>query len=683
MYKYSVFLMPVLVLFFMSGNYPQKKNLKTNSGGASRWTGHLTMEERLTGSAASSIRNVRVSFINALPTLNRDEAAESINIDPDSLTLSGSQDTTRYDLNFTDDKGTGNVTYHAEGFAGGKKVNIIDCSGGGKSELHEVALDEIENTYRIHAIGPGCSGTAVSLLDNRTEIYGPEFTDIIVSDEFLSSKNILAGSKTEVIDLGPGLGTLTRTISWHLSRETTNAELIVTPENYHDWMPEPGRDELTKGNSIKIGLKVQGPNGQAPASRVRSFELKLSNTSREPGITLNAPLTPLTTLPDLRFLPQSNAAITEEFQNADIRCQDGSSGSIIIGSFDGGAYTTLTAVAILEDNSRLEGHLLISGGNTEIPIPKRDPNSKIALKWWNTHNNPADEYDDETSAGNSNNGDGLTAYEEYRGVMSRGRHKRLDAKEKEVGVWMKPGEIFFYREGLTWFENATGMKVIQFSDNEIGADRRLNKNFQTAHAYDQYALKLTKRNLRRGVMGRVAPYPGIPRAVQNVFIDFNQISQRYDLEQLEARALNVPVRFTHEELKAKTISHELGHAINIQHHGNHIIGSADVWVQQGVPVRIFHPYGTPEENTRPYHLLGSYSDKGGQASGDIFCIMNYNPFCDYSYKRLPDTEVFIMVPRIPLGQIMCNDKRGTQINTTVYYFGDAENGNCLSQIKLK
>ncbi len=669
------------LLFFLRMGRPEiSPSFKPLAG---RWTGQLTLEERLTGPAATSIRNVRVNFINTLPTLNRDEAPGSVIMDPDSVTLSGSQDTTRYDLSFTNDKGTGNVTYHAEGFAGGKKVNVIDCNGGGKSELHEVAVDETENIYRIHAIGPGCNGSAVSLLDNRTEVYGPEFTDIIVSDEFLSNKNILAGTKTEVIELGPGLGTLTRTISWHLSRETTNAELIVTPENYHDWMPEPGRDELTKGNTIKIGLKVHGPNGQAPTSRVRSFELKLSNTSKEPGITLNAPLTPLTTLPDLRFLPQSNAAVTEEFQQADIRCQDGSSGSIVIGSFDGGGYTTLTAVAILEDNSRLEGHLLISGGNTEIPIPNRDPNSKIALKWWNAHNNPADDYDDETSAGNSNNGDGLTAYEEYRGVISRGRYKRLDPKQKEVGVWMKPGEAFFYREGLSLFETATGMVVIRFSDNEIGPARKLNKNFSTAHSYDQYALKLTKRNLRRGVMGRVSPNPGIPRTVQNVFIDLNQITQRQQEEQLEATALNVPVLFTLEELTAKTIAHELGHAINIPHHGNHGIGTVNRQVVQDDPIKIYFPRGVREETTRPYHLFGSYSDQGGQLSGDIYCIMNYNPFCDFSYKQISTGAVFFMMPRIPMGKIMCNDKRGTDINATLYYFGDAENGNCLSWIKLK
>ncbi|MGH2553904.1 MAG: hypothetical protein ACRDEB_09310, partial [Chitinophagaceae bacterium] len=346
-------------------------------------------------------------------------------------------------------------------------------------------------------------------------------------------------------------------------------------------------------------------------------------------------------------------------------------------------YTTLTAVAILEDNSRLEGHLLISGGNTEIPIPKRDPNSHIALKWWNANNNPADTYDDETSTGNSNNGDGLTAYEEYRGVISRGNYKRLDPKKKEVGVWMKFAEAALYRSGLGLFETATSITVIRFYDNEIGVDRRLNKNFETAHSYDQYALKLTKRNLRRGVMGRVSPNPGIPRVVQNVFIDFNQLVRRHWQEELDAAGLNVPALYTLEEITSKTIAHELGHAINIQHHGNHEIGAIDRWVEAGVPIRIFFPRNSGEETTRRYHLLGAVSDAGGQLSGDIFCIMNYNPFCDYSMKALPDVTLFYMMPRIRLGTTMCNDKRGTDINSTLYYFGDAENGNCLSLIKLK
>ncbi|HNU16054.1 MAG TPA: hypothetical protein PKI55_16515 [Chitinophagaceae bacterium] len=666
---------------------PVKKHTTPKSSVSNvRWTGRLTLEERVTGPVTTSVRNVSVSFVNALPTLNRDD--ETIDPDPinsaDTVTIFNPADPNASNLNFTDDKGTGNVTLHSELYIGGKKAEVTDCSGGGKAELHEVAVDEYENIYRIHAIGPGCTGTTTFLLDGgRTEVYGPEFTDIIVSDERLTTKNVLAGTRTTMQDMGPGLGTVTTTITWHLARESSEDELIITPENYNDWMPEPGTNELIKGSTIKIGLKVHGQNGRPLTSRVRSFEVKLSNTSREPGITLNAPLTPLTTLPDLQFLPQSNTGLADEFQSATIQCTNGESASIVIAAFDGGAYTTLTAEAVMQDNSRLTGHLLISGGNTETPIPKRPANSKIAEKWLIAHNNPADLYDDESSAGNSNNGDGLTAYEEYRGVIARGRHKRLEPDKKELGVIMKPGEAALFRIGIEWLENATGLKVIRFDEGEIGTDRRLNKNFETAHSYDQYALRLLQKHVRRGVWGRAEGGPGLPKDVIRVKVDYNQIAQWLTVLEREAQLSNISVPFNLEELVAKTVAHELGHGVSIPHHGNQELNQFRLVVYENDPVRIYRPRASGEITNRPDSVKGLVGKQHNQQSGDIFCIMCYNPCFDYSLVETGNFYKFYIVPLLPVGSSMCNDPAGVDINASPYYFGDAEKGNCLSRIKLK
>jgi hypothetical protein len=145
----------------------------------SKWTGQLTLEERMTGPVGNSTRTIQVRFINALPTLFRN--------DPTT------------ELNFTDDKGTGSVTFKGESYIGSKKIGITDCQGSGVSELHEVSVDESDNTYRIHAIGPACNGTSTNLLDGKTESYGPEYTDIIVSDQFLADKKMLACTKTTIV----------------------------------------------------------------------------------------------------------------------------------------------------------------------------------------------------------------------------------------------------------------------------------------------------------------------------------------------------------------------------------------------------------------------------------------------------------------------------------------------------
>jgi len=58
----------------------------------SKWSGTLTLTQKLVWEGGKSDRHVAVSFTNALPTLHRN--------DPTT------------DLNFTDDKGTGTANYH-------------------------------------------------------------------------------------------------------------------------------------------------------------------------------------------------------------------------------------------------------------------------------------------------------------------------------------------------------------------------------------------------------------------------------------------------------------------------------------------------------------------------------------------------------------------------------------------
>ena len=104
-------------------------------------------------------------------------------------------------------------------------------------------------------------------------------------------------------------------------------------------------------------------------------------------------------------------------------------------------------------------------------------------------------------------------------------------------------------------------------------------------------------------------------------------------------------------------------------------------------VRIFNYKGT-EILTRPYHMEGRAGETGNEQGGDINCFMLNNSLCDWALKTTPDSMFFYEVPLIPLGTKLCNKKDGTGLNLKDAngknnYFGDATNGNCLSQIKLK
>ena len=136
-------------------------------------------------------------------------------------------------------------------------------------------------------------------------------------------------------------------------------ELIVTPENYDAWLPAEG------GGKLKVSLEVRSKNGAQPLSRAVSFELALLSTSID-GSTSTA----ASGLPDLRFLSQKNAVLSNQDQLMTMTCADGRTGEFFIDSHHSSASTTLVAMAILADGRRIKGNLLKSGGLTEIPIPK-------------------------------------------------------------------------------------------------------------------------------------------------------------------------------------------------------------------------------------------------------------------------------------------------------------------------
>ncbi len=668
--KLSLFVLFGILIIFLSGNSKPGKNIY-NRVFDSRWTGTVTCEEIFSAITGTSERHVMASFNNALPTLYRDD------------------ETT--DLNFTDDKGTGSVTFHAEG-----KFGVTNCEGSGQTELHWVVVEEEDNIYSFHVIGPACTGTSVVSIPGTpttTEPYGPESTDIVISGQPLVNKNLLGGTKTEVIDIdmGGGVGTLTRTITWHLTKSTVgDVELIVIPQDYDTWLPKPGRNELTEGSIMNISLKLQARGGGATTKKAKVFELRLSNTSREPGITVNFPTAPDDPMPDLRFLVQSNGQVEDEFQSLNIDCPRGcQTAQLKVGSYDGGGWTTLTAEAILQDDTRIQGRLLVPGGEVDIRIPKRDPNSKIGKDWLTANGNPNEMDDKETSRGNTNNGDGLTAYEEYRGVISEGSFKRLDPNKKEVGILATQGDFTLFSQGIGWFKNTSGLEIIRFDfdRNEIAGDGRLNVNKKSAHDYDQYALYLLNGGLggdgTLGIVYSKTNAPDIPAQIISVVADWNAIQAAYQRRVNSTRPETL--KFTLKEYLAQTVAHELGHAINIWHHGRDLDYSGWTFTLNDVSnnTRIFDRNGNLDI-LRPITLQNIGEKAGTVESGDLSCMLNYYPYYTWGYAVGVDgAAIFNREPLIPLGKIFCKSKIGTGFNATQLYFGDCAKGNCLGQIKLR
>lgn len=655
----------------------------------SRWTGTVRMEQRQNTVLGPVEMQISATFSGAIPTLHRDV------------------ETT--DLNFTDDKGTGTVRIHKEAIVEGRKVGETNCTGSGQTELHEVVVDEIEKTYKIDVVGPPCVGEDVDLINGIRSPYGPEVHSIVVPDQPLRDPDVLAGTHTETVE-HPGVTTATTTYTWNLVRgKPTDLELIVTPTcfkssvqncSYETWLPEPGRIELTEGSVMNISLKLQGKNGRPLTKKAKAFELRLLNTSTEPGITINAPLSPSNDqLPDLRFLPQPNGVPSDKFQSIKINCPNSgcSTADVKIGSYDGGGWTMLTAEAILKNEPPVAGNLMVSGGKVEIPIPERDPVKKIATAWLTANGNPNEMDDKEDSPGNTP-GDGLTAYEEYRGVVSEGAFHRLDPTKKELGVRMKRTEFSLFLDGISLFESATGIKPIRFDESEIAQDRRLNKNASSAHDYDQFAENLEKGSLPSDAVGENQPTnvtAKLPAQSDHVIIDIDKIKQQYQSQAANLMAANrrlgtnLRMPYTEAEDIANTVAHELAHGVNVNHHGMPTIEPDRSVPQQSVDIyHIFAEDGTEITDQFRGQTISGIGKAHNDESGDLTCIMAYTSLYNWAFRVGNDGSLnFYKVKLLPVGKKMCRAKTGTGINDNNKYFGDAAPGinfgNCISQIKLR
>jgi hypothetical protein len=564
----------------------------------------------------------------------------------------------------------------------------VTCSGRGTGELWRVSLNA-DGTYDIEAISPTYTCTGVDATGKTATGEANPETLTVSSKPIGNNPNVLTGSHTNQGNTELGTGYTTTT--WNLVR-SSGVELIVVPLDYDNWLPVPGKDELTKGSVLPLTLKIQKIGGGASPLKAKKFELKHTGTSTEPGITINAPLKPLSVddeLPDIRIMPAATGKIEIGGQEMTIECNC-LTATVNLAAFDGGGYTTLTVEALLEDNTTVKGQLLATGGETDILIPKRDPGTFIASSWLQANGKPGDTDDKEQLPNNSHPGDGLTAYEEYRGVISEGKFKRLDPQKMELGVWMKKTDQPLFSGGLSLFESATKVKVVRFLDNEINTDRKLNPNSKTAHDMIQFVEKLENGNLGGDVMGANQPIDvlvKLPEQSERVVIDVNGIKSAYRIQAQMARANGLQLPYTDQEDLANTVAHELAHGISVNHHGLPSKEGDSVVINSGgfTVYRIYASDGSTV-NDRPYTIRGNIGTQGNDESGDLSCIMAYTSLYQWVKREVANGTIeYRALEPLPVGKTLCDTKTGdsSNLNYNNQYFGTATYGNCQSFIRLK
>lgn len=324
-----------------------------------------------------------------------------------------------------------------------------------------------------------------------------------------------SASGTDEDDNRPGINT-NWTGSWEVhytlgyAPETKLEAVIVPPENYESWLPTGDKDEDTPSLAplvVTAKLRLKDKPGKEPSERAK-FKFELLETSKEPGLCLNAPKKDKAKKsvdlkirqkenPELEISDNGQTATSKEFSSADV---------VVIGSYDWGAYAKLKVTAILENKQELAAHLEGQSEKQEMVIPLDENNNRVADGWEKEKNVfgknlPADSDGAEEPKGQKAAGDGISLYEKYRGFEFEGIHEHLDPNQKYLIVH-DPDEVVRRvaqdaSVKATSFESVSKLRLRYVDDDHwtgdgsSGEKKRIvnfNTDWKPGHAVDQHAL---------------------------------------------------------------------------------------------------------------------------------------------------------------------------------------------------
>jgi hypothetical protein len=324
--------------------------------------------------------------------------------------------------------------------------------------------------------------------------------------------------------------------------------------------------------------------------------------------------------PDLKIIQDggTNPAATFDAPNADgteIQTKDKTnSATVTITSYDWGAWGKIKACCVDEEGNECEFTEL-----KNIPIDDQPAGGNhIADSWQSGSAGQAATWDDDGfPSGMQRNGDGFTFYEEYRGAMSGTSapytdHERLDPGHKnlflydpdDLHLWGHSGHQYgLLTSILISYLDADPAKLMNGTGTRASGHREVTWKSEFSHSHDQYALHIHRETLDgQGSWGYTPPDPdgapiGPPNTALAVQIDDAQVGTDLSNAVTEqggdpAGAEQAAFEDVRDRQITTTMTHEMGHATDVNHHNS---GAG-----------------------------GRQSPYGDQYSGEIMCVMRYD-----------------------------------------------------------
>ena len=377
----------------------------------------------------------------------------------------------------------------------------------------------------------------------------------------------------------------TVTVSWHLTLEGREAKVVFEPQGYDSWLPTAG--VAGAGAPLTVKVRIKEPEGAKGLITIR-----LADVSAQKGVCLNAPVEGETD-PDLRLAP-GGTGVWVSPDGREARTEDEvREVTVAVHPNDFGAFGKLEAVAAVQVKGKVEESRAVFDalGTDWLALPRDDDGNRIADSWEKTMGgtgmDAAADADEEPNSDTP--GDGLSAYEEYRGAYVKGRHTRFDPRRKDLFLY-DPDAL----ARTSPLERATGLAVhyLDLFEMNITRDpaRVVNFNAGLHHLVDQHGIWVHEGAAPGDLLGAALPQTGPdgkgrpngpPRSVNPwVVVDAEKVRSglavyvenfRQDLaEALSGTGRAPDAAWFEEQVAARlgmTTLHEICHGLAVDHHG--------------------------------------------------------------------------------------------------------------------
>ncbi|MCJ7821328.1 MAG: hypothetical protein MUP53_09000, partial [Bacteroidales bacterium] len=434
--------------------------------------------------------------------------------------------------------------------------------------------------------------------------------------------------------------------TWSLRPGGKGKELILAKCD-PDWLPEDK-------NSVKIAVKGDGWYGEEVKVRFTLFEV-----TTEPGTCMNSK--DENKEPDLDFFHPDNSetkfSIIERTEDGFVAetSKPVKNISINVASRDFGAWGKLKAEAGFEG---LWQPVLTEDGKDHIVIPVDEAGGKenqIADKFEKDSGLDAGVNPKLDEEGPEKRGDGLSAYEEYRGfLIGRGdQHHRTSPKEPDLFLNTDSQRLKSHIMRIQ--DNfPAGIQVHLINDNQYKNRLEINPNKNLHNLVVQHGLLLKEMDLGEGVLGETLGECDSPKSCTYAAID---IDRHYLSPIFKIRHLY------------NTIVHEIMHGISLDHHGrDHMYISQEA---------VYYA----DQRIRDYIYPIALYD--GASSGDVSCVMSYGQSIYYQdapgqiavddqHRPIPFIDTMDKIKY----SYLCTRKTGTGAGENLQ-LGPAEKGECI------